>query len=108
MISIVISQSSDSSRPIFDALKDKIREIGLKYYPDDNVFPLSKVFFSNFPELLVNKLEYQAFESSLKGSGPERGWLLKTMREIKVPYNSLFVILNDIFETKVNDNFPKQ
>ena len=39
---LVISESTNSGRPVFDALKGKVKEIGLKYYPDDNVFPLSK------------------------------------------------------------------
>lgn len=101
MIYIVISEATEAGRPVFDALKDKVREIGLKYYPDDTVFPMSMFLSNLYIELLVNKLEYQAFESSLKGTGPEKGWLLKTLREIKVPWNSLFVIFNDIFETKV-------
>jgi nuclear pore complex protein Nup155 len=101
LMKTVISEATDASRPVFDALKDKVREIGLKYYPDDNVFPLSMYSLIYLVELLINKLEYQAFERSLKGAGPEKGWILKTMREIKVPWNSLFVILNDIFETKV-------
>ena len=33
--------------------------------------------------------------------GPEKGWLVKTMRDIKVPWNAVFMILNDLFETKV-------
>ena len=66
------------------------------------MYSLSVSFaIANILELLVNKLEYQAFEGSLRGAGPEKGWLLRTMREINVPWNTLFVILNDIFETKV-------
>jgi len=45
LIKIVISEATDASRPVFDALKDKVREIGSRYYPDDNVLPLSKYLF---------------------------------------------------------------
>ena len=41
LIRLVISEATSASRPVFDSLKDKVREIGLKYYPEDNVFPLS-------------------------------------------------------------------
>ncbi len=40
-----IEEAQSANRSVFDALKDKIRDIGLRYYPDDNVFPLSRFFW---------------------------------------------------------------
>jgi nuclear pore complex protein Nup155 len=89
---IVVDEATQSGRSPFDALRDKVKELGLRYYPEENVFPLT---------FLISKLEQEAFEFSQKGAGPERGWLFKTLKEIKVPYQAIFNCLHDLFETKV-------
>lgn len=43
----VIEEATTGNRSVFDALKDKIREIGLRYFPDENVFPLSTFFLKD-------------------------------------------------------------
>ena len=108
IIKNTIEDANAASRSVFDALKDKVRDIGLRYYPDENVFPLSMSFLrktlfllTTILEFLIAKLEKESYEFSIKGMASERGWLLKTLVGIKVPYNAIFSVLHDLFETKV-------
>ncbi len=45
IIKNTIEDANAANRSVFDALKDKVRDIGLRYYPDENVFPLSMPVF---------------------------------------------------------------
>ena len=89
---IVVLDCKSNGRPIFDALQDKIRELGVLYYPDENVFPL---------KFIISKLQKLTYEMYLEGV-VERGWLFKTLLDIKVSFHSIFSILHDLFETKTS------
>ncbi|KAJ3091850.1 hypothetical protein HK102_013147 [Quaeritorhiza haematococci] len=100
----------------FDVLRAKVKEIGTKYYPNENVFPLRKLhtqiqfavecwtrdldspkFSPHPPGYLCNVLE----SASLQQESVEPGWVIRAMRDVGVPYQTLFQIFHDMFETKV-------
>lgn len=81
--------SETSGRRRFDALGDKVKEIGSRFYPNDNTFPI---------RLLCNALEAATLQKHEQG---DIGWAIKTMRSVGVSHNILFQIYHDLFETKV-------
>ncbi|KAJ3105701.1 hypothetical protein HDU97_007678 [Phlyctochytrium planicorne] len=71
----------------FSLLIEKIKAIGSKFYPDENVFPLA---------FLCSKLEYMCYE---------RGWndslsVAASMRSIKIPFPVLFQVYFALIENK--------
>jgi hypothetical protein len=88
-----MDQAKQNHRSVFDALSDKLRELGLLYYPDENIFPL---------KFLMSNLEQHNFDFYQSGQSYERGWLFTVLKDIKVPFHVQFSILHELFETKLS------
>ncbi|KAJ3217565.1 hypothetical protein HDU67_007637 [Dinochytrium kinnereticum] len=77
--------SSDEIRILWE----KIRNLGLKYFPDENVFPLA---------FIASKLEQICIQ---RGDANEEGAVISLMRAIQIPYGVLFQVYFALFENKV-------
>lgn len=88
-------------------LSNKVREIGGRVFPDDNTFPIRISFFDYilFNTIVIgflcNKLESTSLQFR---DGSKTGWVISTMRNVGVPFSSLFQVYNEMFETKVWEN----
>ena len=80
-----------TNRSPYEALGDKIREVGRRFYPDDNVFPL---------HFLINKLEQDSFEDLDKSVAPKRGWVVDAFRAVNIPFITIFQSYHHLFDTK--------
>ncbi|KAJ3262351.1 hypothetical protein HK103_002792 [Boothiomyces macroporosus] len=76
----------------FDSLSDKIKELGLKFYPSDLVFPLL---------YLVNKLEQSSLDYYIKENSYSYGWVARSLLDVKIPFNLLFQVYQSIYESKL-------
>ncbi|KAI9102693.1 Non-repetitive/WGA-negative nucleoporin C-terminal-domain-containing protein [Phlyctochytrium arcticum] len=85
-------EAAKGRRDPFAALAEKIRELGSKFYPDDNVFPL---------QFLIDKMEQESYNAAESDIGPEHGWIVNALRAIKVPYSEIFQVYNAMFESKL-------
>jgi hypothetical protein len=90
---------------------EKVKSLGAELYPSDLVFPLGippkypiLIFFSAY---LVDILERSSLE--LKHVAPDWtiDWVLRVMREIRIPYPILFEVYDHTFDSKVTGNFPE-
>ncbi|KAI8929792.1 Non-repetitive/WGA-negative nucleoporin C-terminal-domain-containing protein [Entophlyctis helioformis] len=81
-----------SNRSPFEALSDKIKELGRRFSTNENVFPL---------RFLVNKLEYESFAYGERAFAPDRGWVVDTLRGFGVPFPVIFQTFHELFETKL-------
>jgi hypothetical protein len=73
----------------FMALEERIKILGLKYFPNENVFPLG---------FLCSTLEALTMQ---KAGSVDAGWVSRLLRSIGIPYGMLFQVYFDLFETKV-------
>ncbi|EGF76462.1 hypothetical protein BATDEDRAFT_92526 [Batrachochytrium dendrobatidis JAM81] len=80
-----------TGRSPIEALGDKIEELGRRFYPNDNVFPLG---------FLINKLEQETYEFE-DDSSLHKGWVVDALRGINVPFSTIFNTFNGLFETKL-------
>ncbi|KAK9759808.1 hypothetical protein K7432_016807 [Basidiobolus ranarum] len=71
------------------AMSQKVKDIGKKYYPSSNVFPLAKICD------LLEKYNLQ------HNAEAEPGWVVRTLHDIGVPYGSMLEIFHSMFETKL-------
>ncbi|KAI9347179.1 Nup133 N terminal like-domain-containing protein [Zopfochytrium polystomum] len=82
-----ISEAAHSDKILI--LQERVKAIGLKYYPDENVFPLAYIcsVLENF---------------TLKGTPTTNSsWVIRTMKAIKVPNVVLLQIYSDLWESKI-------
>lgn len=70
------------------ALSDKIRYLGRLYYPTDTIFPVG---------YLVDMLERVSAQRERR----DIGWVVNTMREVGVPFATLFYHYNMVLQSTV-------
>lgn len=92
IIRICAKNALERARPPFEALADKISELGHRFYPDESVFPL---------KYLIGKLEFLSIEQGENGANIPYGWVIKSLLQVRIPYSQIFQIYHDFFETKV-------
>ncbi|KAJ1341759.1 hypothetical protein BSLG_003654 [Batrachochytrium salamandrivorans] len=93
--SIMLKTKEDAianNRSHIEALSDKIKELGRKFYPDENVFPLG---------FLVNRLEQESYENDDGVTTLHNAWVVDALRGINVPFITIFRTFHDLFETKL-------
>ena len=82
----------DSANPI-EALSDKVKELGRKFYPDDNVFSL---------KFLISKLESLTFDYIVNRSLEcDRNWVCRAFLDIKITHSRLFAIYQGLYDAKL-------
>jgi nuclear pore complex protein Nup155 len=74
-----------SSQIGFSTLCDKITELGLRFYPDDSVFPV---------KFLISKLEQLALEQNEKQ-------VRKVFLDVKISYSTVFEMYHELWEMKL-------
>ncbi|KAJ3416105.1 hypothetical protein HDV05_003074 [Chytridiales sp. JEL 0842] len=87
----IIKETMDSPAPDaekFNALEERVKTLGLRYFPNDNIFPLG---------FLCSTLEAMTIP---KSTLVDSSWVLRLMKSVGVPYSMLFQVYYDLFETK--------
>ena len=72
---------------------EKVKSLGAELYPSDMVFPLG---------YLVDILERSSLELKHVAADWTLDWVLRTMREIRVPHPLLFEAYDHTFDSKVS------
>ncbi|KAL2917260.1 hypothetical protein HK105_203325 [Polyrhizophydium stewartii] len=92
MIEKTKEEALRNNRSPFDALSDKVKDLGRRFHPDDNVFSL---------RFLVNKLEQESYEYGDRAFALESGWVVDALRGADVPFTMIFQTFHELFETKL-------
>lgn len=85
-----IIRKSLHSSPL-ESLSDKVKELGNRFYPDENVFNL---------KYLISKLENLTLERD-SDVGVDRNWVSRAMLDIKVPHARIFAVYQDLYDAKL-------
>lgn len=80
-------QAQEYHRTFSESIAEKIKELGKRFYPNENSFPL---------HFLISQLEHAEMERE-----GDHEWLIAALRDVKVPFNQLFQIYHEIFRSKV-------
>jgi nuclear pore complex protein Nup155 len=89
---IIAKILNNSANPV-EELADKVKELGRKFYPDENVFSL---------KFLVSRLESLTFDYIVNRSLEcDRNWVCRTFLDIKIPHSRLFTVYQGLYEAKL-------
>lgn len=91
-LNLAIAEAHSNTRSPYDSVSERIKMIGRKVYPDENVFPL---------RYLVSKLEQISLLRMEGDIVAPNGWVVSALHHVKVPYMEIFRVYHEIFEAKV-------
>ncbi|KAJ3128459.1 hypothetical protein HK098_004354 [Nowakowskiella sp. JEL0407] len=84
-----VAEAQASEQRVTVALSNKIKQLAQKLTLDANVFPIPTI---------CSLFEAESYRQEDKS---DRGWLVRTLRDVGVRYGAIFQVYHELFETKL-------